>query len=161
MAVYSKFQGPSLSFIFCNYVAHVVFNTDFCTCICIFVPLINQFNLFPGRRAGTPVQPNDPESAGFQRESWASPYVSGSSYSSVPAPPSSDKLYNGYHRSAYASSIWLPGCYWSPPSSTSTTSSIPACHASSTTSTRLHAASSTSTGMLLCTDYKIKVSAIA
>lgn len=110
---------------------------------------MTSFPFLIGRRAGTPIQPDDAESAGLQREPWASPHVSGPPYGAVPAPPSSDRLHHGYHGSAYAASVWLPACHWTPPSSTSTTASIPACHAGPTAPTRLHAASSTSTGTQL------------
>lgn len=133
-----------------NFITYVVFSTvSFRIYTNLYLSCSNSpmTSFFPGRRAGTPIQPNDTESAGLQREPWSSPHFSGSSNGAVPAPPSSDKLHYGYHGSAYATSIWLPACYWSPPSSTSTTSSIPTCHAGPSSPTRLHAASSTSTGM--------------
>lgn len=110
-------------------------------------PPMTSFLFLLGRRAGTSIQPDDAQSAGLQWEPWAPPHVSGSSHGSVPAPASSDQLHHGYHGSAYAASVWLPACHWTPPSSTSTTSSIPARHAGPTTSTRLHAAPSTTAGI--------------
>lgn len=112
-------------------------------------PTSNIISSYPGRRVGSPVQPDDAESAGLQWEPWASPHVPGSSHSVVPASSTSNQLHHGHHGSAYATSVWLPARHRTPPSSTASTSSIPACHAGSTTPTRLHAAPSPSTGTTL------------
>lgn len=108
---------------------------------------MTSFQFLTGRRACAPIHTDDAESAGLQREPRAATHVPGSSHSADPAPPSPDRIHHGYHRSAYAASVWLPACHWTRPSSTSTASSIPACHAGPATPTRLHAAPSTSTGM--------------
>lgn len=100
--------------------------------------------LLPGRRTGFPVQPNDPKPAGLQWEPRATPHVSDSN-GNIPAPASSDELHHGDYGSANASPIWLPACYRSPPSSTSTATTIPAGHAGPAPATRLHAAATTTT----------------